>query len=345
VTEYTRDEVTIPRHEAYLPAVHVHHLAEVTTRYGVSLAELIEGLGLEGRDLNHPDERISIAMAEQVAVRAVTLTGEPALGWLVGLQMRISAYGYLGFAAMVASTAGDAIELVTRFTPTRTNAISVRLDRDGDRAAIYIEEMAALGEAREMIVIALMESTRQIGGALVGQKIHGRFELAMPEPPYFARLNRNGEFPDVYFGCVANRLVFDASVLDLKPVLADPAALRLAIENCERELTLVREARHVSARVRAVLGRQDGLHCNLERVAEVLGSTARTVRRRLVEEGTTFSELLDDARRAEGLRLVASSPMSLEAIATRLGYASLTSFHRAYKRWTGHAPSASRHAK
>jgi AraC-like DNA-binding protein len=37
--------------------------------------------------------------------------------------------------------------------------------------------------------------------------------------------------------------------------------------------------------------------------------------------------------------------MSLEAIASRLGYASLTSFHRAYKRWTGHAPSATRHPK
>jgi len=341
----TETRVTIARQDAHLPAVHVHHLAEVTTRYGVSIAELIEGLGLEGRDLNHPDERISIALAEQIAVRAIALTGEPALGWLVGLQMRISAYGYLGFAAMVASTAGDAIELVTRFTPTRTNAVSVRLDRDGERAAIYIEEMAQLGEARELIVTALMESTRQIGSALVGQTLRGRFELAMPQPPYFARLNRNGEFPDVHFGCVANRLVFDARVLEMKPVLADPAALRLAIDNCERELTLVRDGRHVSARVRAVLGREDGLNRNLESVAEVLGSTARTVRRRLVEEGTTFSDLLDDARRAEGLRLVASSPMSLEAIANRLGYASLTSFHRAYKRWTGHAPSANRHAK
>ncbi|MBI3861676.1 MAG: hypothetical protein HY290_07250 [Planctomycetia bacterium] len=77
-----------------------------------------------------------------------------------------------------------------------------------------------------------MESTRQIGSALVGQALRGRFELAMPEPPYFARLNRNGEFPDVHFGSLANRLVFDAAVLDMKPVLADPAALRLAIDNC-----------------------------------------------------------------------------------------------------------------
>ncbi len=332
--------MTHPRLEAYLPAIHVLHLGEVTSRYGVSPGELMQGLGFDGRDLTQPDERISIDDAERITERAVTLSGEPALGWLLGLQMRISAYGYLGFAAMVASTLGEAIALVSHFTPTRTNAVGMRLVTEGRMASIVIEELVPLGAARDMIVSALMESTRQIGRALTGEVLRGRLEVATPEPPYFARLCT--DFPDVYFGCAENRLVFDAALLELPLVLADPSALRLALDNCERELTRVRDARQVSARVRAVLGRDEGLGASLESVAEVIGSAPRTLKRRLATEGTTFSDLRDDARREKGLRLVSSSSMPLEAIAGRLGYATLASFHRAYRRWTGNAPSDDR---
>jgi AraC-like DNA-binding protein len=337
--------VNIDPNDAYIPAVHVHHLAEVTQRYGVSVRELIAGVGLDGRDLTHPDERLLIPIAERIAVRAVALTGEPALGWLVGLQMRVSAYGYLGFAAMVAPTAGAALDLIVRFTPTRTNAVSMRLVREGNLATLVIDELAPLGAAREMIVIALMESTRQVGRALTGRAIRGRFEVAAPEPPYFARLTRQGEFPDVHFRCPAHRLVFEASILEHPLILADPAALRLATDNCERELATVRDARHTSARVRALIARHGGFDGTVESVAEQLGCSARTLRRRLAAEGTTFSAMLDDARQTEGLHLVASSSMSLGAIAKRLGYVSHASFGRAYRRWTGYMPSENRPLK
>jgi AraC-like DNA-binding protein len=326
--------------EVYLPAIHVLHLGEVTARYGVTSGELMQGMGFEGRDLTRPDERISIEDAAAIAERAFTLTGEPALAWLLGLQLRISAYGYVGFAAMVASTLGEAISLVAHFTPTRTNAVGMRLVREPETAAVVIEELAPLGGAREMIVVSLMESTRQIGRAITGEALRGRLEVAAPQPAYYERIR--DAFPDVHFGCDENRLVFDAAMLDLRLVLGDPSALHLAMENCERELLQVRDAHPIAARVRAVLARRGGLSATLEGVAATLGTSTRTVKRRLASEGTAFSTLLDEARREEGLRLVASSSLSLEAIAERLGYANLASFHRAYKRWTGKAPSADR---
>jgi len=73
-------------------------------------------------------------------------------------------------------------------------------------------------------------------------------------------------------------------------------------------------------------------------VAAELGVGARTLQRRLVENGTTFRALLDEARRAESLRLVACG-RPIKAVADAVGFAEVRSFHRAFRRWTRRTPA------
>lgn len=328
--------------EAFIPAIHALHLAEVTSRYGVSCAQLLAGSGLSESDLSEPDETISIAVAERLVERARTLTGEPAIGLLLGMQMRISAHGYLGFAAMVASTIGEALDIATRFAPTRTNALSLRLVVDDRTAALVIEERASLGGAREAVLFALIEGIRQIGQALTGQTLTGSAEVTFAEPPWFGKLAGFAGAGRVRFRRPENRILFDRSVLHLPLVLADPAAFRLATEQCERALAAIRDASRVTSKVRSLLGRRGGLARSLDDVAQALHVSPRTLKRHLAAEGTTFKALHDAARRDEALRLVDGSDLTLEAIAERLGYSDVANFTRAFRRWTSKTPGAHR---
>jgi AraC-like DNA-binding protein len=70
-------------------------------------------------------------------------------------------------------------------------------------------------------------------------------------------------------------------------------------------------------------------------VAQRLGISARTLARRLASEDTSYQRLLDETRRERALRDLSDSPRSIRDIATRLGFASPQSFHRAFRRWTG----------
>jgi AraC-like DNA-binding protein len=72
--------------------------------------------------------------------------------------------------------------------------------------------------------------------------------------------------------------------------------------------------------------------------------SSRTLKRRLAEEGTTFKELADHARREEALRLVGGTELALEAVAERLGYSDLANFSRAFRRGVGATPGAYRRA-
>lgn len=324
-----------------LPAVHALHLAELVARWRVEPAELLAPLGLDRERLSDPEGRLPLAHFEALVARARALTGEPGLGIYAGLQMRISYHGYLGFAAMTASTVREALELAMRFSPIRTNALSLRLRVDGPRAALLLEEHADFGTARDAVLIALLVGIWQMGMALTGQPLSGGADLRVDEPPWFARFAALTPGP-VRFGQPANQLLFDASALELPLRMADPVAMRLAREQCERLLDGLGYDGDLVARVRAQLPRREAGFRSLEETARAVGVSGRTLKRKLAARGTTFAALLEEARRERAMLLLRSAELSLLEVADRLGYSDLANFTRAFRRWTGRTPGAYR---
>ena len=77
----------------------------------------------------------------------------------------------------------------------------------------------------------------------------------------------------------------------------------------------------------------------LERMAASFGMTARTLRRKLVEEGMSFRDLLDRVRQDNCKLYFMEDTRPLGEIALLLGYSDLSAFTRAHKNWTGFPPS------
>jgi AraC-like DNA-binding protein len=329
------------RDTSSIPAAHVLQLVDVVARWGIGEAELFEGIALDPKRLTEPLERVSIPVLEQLAERARALTGEPALGIYLGLQMRISAHGYLGFAAMTSSTIREALEVAMRFSPTRSSAIALRLNVEGDAASLVIDECVPLGAARDLIILALIVGIEQIGAALTGKQLDGSADVTCPEPPGYARFEALAR-GRIRFGQPANQLVFASSVLDLPIVLADPVARRLAQEQCERELDALGQRSNLAARVGALVSKPDGGFHSLEEVADKAGISPRTLKRRLAELGTGFSEILEQQQRERALLLLRSPELSVEEVAERVGYSDVANFTRAFRRWTGTTPGAYR---
>jgi AraC-like DNA-binding protein len=321
-----------------LPAIHALHLVELVERRQVAATRLLDGLGLAREELAEPHRRVPLAVVEELVERARSLTGEPALGVLLGMRMRISWHGFLGFAAMSASTVRDALELAIRYAPTRTDIVGLRLEVDGREATLTLEERAPLGAARETLVIALLVGIWQIGCALTGRELRGRAEVAFAEPSYFRALARDGFA--VRWDRPAHRLIFDAAVLDLPLTMADAAALRLAREACERELDAIEASGRLVAQVRAALARADAAaRLEIGAVAKELAVSPRTLKRRLAEHGTSFSALVEEQRRDRAFALLRAG-LTVEEIAARLGYSDAANFTRAFRRWTGKSPRA-----
>jgi AraC-like DNA-binding protein len=323
-----------------LPAVQVLYLAELVRRWNVSVEALLAGSGVSIETLSDPAARLDVPTVVGIAERARALTGEPALGYYLGLQMRLSMHGYLGFAAWSAPTARAAAELMVQFVPIVTTALALRLRVDGCEASILVEEHADFGSARDIVLLAVLIAVWRIGARMTGQSLTGYADLAMPEPGYFARLGPLGA--RVRFDQPVTRLVFDASYLAQAYRMHDPVALQFARRDCAQTLDAVEGAQPTVARVRGLLNVKRGCFPSVVEAAASLHLSTRTLKRQLAAEGTSFSLLIQEERRERSMLLLRSRSLSIKDVARSVGYSNVMNFVRAFHRWTGQTPGQHR---
>jgi AraC-like DNA-binding protein len=80
----------------------------------------------------------------------------------------------------------------------------------------------------------------------------------------------------------------------------------------------------------------------MEQAALAMRCSRQTLYRRLKAEGATFEQVLDGLRRKLASRLLREEGLSVKEVAYRLGFSDPAAFSRAFKRWTGVAPSEAR---
>lgn len=146
------------------------------------------------------------------------------------------------------------------------------------------------------------------------------------------------------FGAEHTEIELDDATLDTPLPLASEAYCAVFERQVERALERLPcesgSPDDVRAAARATLA---GGECSLASTARALGTSARTLQRRLRERGTTFAELVDSVRREMALEYLRKR-VSVHEIAFLLGYAEPSAFHHAFKRWTGMTPEQARRA-
>ena len=150
----------------------------------------------------------------------------------------------------------------------------------------------------------------------------------------------------VVFGGDADRLEYDQETLDIAAPDADPDLLALlrgyADEAAKRRSAVegtIRDA--VETELHRLLPKSRG--GGIEAVASALGLGARSLARRLAQEGTTYSEVLETLRRTRpAVQYLRDPQLSLDEIAWLLGYSEIGAFSTAFRRWSGVAPGVAR---
>jgi AraC-like DNA-binding protein len=100
-----------------------------------------------------------------------------------------------------------------------------------------------------------------------------------------------------------------------------------------------RLSERVTRLVRNRLGRQP---ITMPAIAAAVGSSVRTLQRRLEAEGTSLRAIVRDCRRSRAEAMLADPQWQVTSVAHSLGYADTAVLSRAFKQWTGSAPRSYR---
>ncbi len=332
-----------------MPTVPVRYAAlvlEAAEAYGVSPADVLAAAHISPDQLDDPSARLSLLHTAALLFTAIDLTGDPALGYEMGLNSSLTSHGIMGFGMMTSPTVGDAVRLGIEFLQLRVPVLSAELRVDGDVAAVAVTETFPLGDLRRVLFDTFLVKLARLAPALTGGRV-GFDDVELwfdyPEPEYHARMR--DRLPTMRFDMGSNEMRADAGVLALRLETADPLNAKLVEEQCRRELEQLGLDGDVVGQVRAALNSAEDGYPTLIDVAELLHVSPRTLRRRLHERGTSYAQLLDAARRAGAIRLLTTTALSVEQIGMQLGYADARGFRRAFSAWTGTSPSDFREAQ
>jgi len=294
----------------------------------------------------HPDARFPAALTAAVLTAAAELTGIDSIGLKIGMQFRPATFLDIGYALAAASTIREALELNIRYQSLTQEVARTRLGIDGMEARIVFDPACADAEAMRRVTEAVLAGYASIGRWLLWDQerpaVRVTFRHARPCEETCG-VYRSVFGKEVAFGAPEDMLVFDAALVSRPLPNANPALVQLLTGRLNARLGAYKAGS--SLRMLVV----NGLHKqirqgkpSLDETAKLLGMSGRTLRRRLQEEGLSYSELLAAARKEAAEVYIHEDKMTLAEIAGLVGYGDQTAFVRAFRGWFGDTPGAYR---
>jgi AraC-like DNA-binding protein len=282
---------------------------------GLDATRLLRGTGLGPADVTDAD-RLVTAEQELRVVRNLVGARPDLRGADVGQRYHVSSFGIAGYALLSSPTLRAAMEFALRYLDlTFTFVIPHAAVRDG-QVEIRVADDDLPPDVRRFLRERDMVAIDTVLGELVDGALPTRVDLD------------------------AGVLSFPSRQLDRPLAQANPATRALCESLCADLASRRREAGGTAQQVRVLLAQRLAYDARMAGVADGLGLSERTLRRRLADEGVAFQQLLDELRAALAERLLATGSLTVDEVALRLGYAEASSFIHAHKRWFGRTPGA-----
>ncbi|MBO0855596.1 MAG: AraC family transcriptional regulator [Nocardia sp.] len=323
-------------------------MAEFAAEYGVPTTRLLAGSGITEATLDDPGVQIP-AEAELTVVRnlVAALGDRPALGVEVGQRYRLSTFGIFGFACVTSPTLREAISLAIRYYRLGFAFCTPVVEYRREDVVAWIQHELIPADVQRFLVERDIVAMHRVMADLLGHDFaFARIEFGYSEPSYARRLESVlGARPS--FGHAHTMFTVSPELLSHPLPQANQQTWSVCIAQC-RDLVQRRSARTgIAAEVRERLLPGSGATGittppPIDTVARDLNMSVRTLRRRLTDAGTSYRVLLDEVRRTLAQEMLTGTPLTIDDIAIRLGYAEATPFIHAFKRWTATTPAAYR---
>jgi AraC-like DNA-binding protein len=135
-----------------------------------------------------------------------------------------------------------------------------------------------------------------------------------------------------------NRILFDTSWLNGAPLCGNDIAYASVLGVCNELQEELTQKIGIAGQVRQILFATIGRRADFNEIAQQLGMPARTLRRKLEEQETSYCELIGELKSHAAIKYLRDTRMTIEDIANALGFSEAASFRRAFHRWTKTSP-------
>jgi AraC-like DNA-binding protein len=300
----------------------------------------LRGTGILLSQLEDAEARMTLQQELTFYRNTLELTGDPTIGLKLGEPFIPQRYGLFGYAMLSAATFRHALTLAENFGRLTFSFFTLKFGVSGMRAWFSLSEPPPIEQELVDLYLDRDMSAAKVGFIeILGEPFpleevylthdgHGRQQIYRD---YFGG--------DVQFCHCDGKFLYSSAILDNPLPQSDPDSIRHLQQQCQMLIAKLTTQGHFIDDVRMLVLARPGFFPDVDYVAEKLGLSTRTLRRRLKEEGSSYRELLEEIRFGLAKEYLGETNLPMEEISVLLGYTESGNFSHAFRRWSGESPS------
>ncbi len=267
-------------------------------------------------------------------------------GWHLRFAQRMAEHfhGPVTIAWLSAPTLGDGLDVYVRYMPSRVPYFHWQSFDEAGRFRCELTELIDFGPTRAAFVeIPLLVMHEYVQMHYFGPMDAARLELRYPRTEYVPEYSSVFRCP-VEFDAPRNAFGIPAAWRAIENPDYDERTWNASLRRLEELYRLGRERVTLVAVRQSVFelidaGMRGQAPPTLEKLADRMHMSSRTLIRRLRAMGTTYQAIVDEVQQQRARELLANANLRVHDIATALGYRDAASFTRSFRRWFGLTPA------
>ncbi|MGH8385204.1 MAG: AraC family transcriptional regulator [Pseudomonas sp.] len=304
---------------------------------GIATEEVLNKVGIDPLLLNSNDARVP-AMAYARLWRLLARRGDDEFFGMDPRKLKSGSFEFLCRAAMNQPNVAAGLSNGLGFLSLILECMPAELVQQQSLAEIVLME-DDYAPRRAFTYFTYWMIVHGVACWLAGRRIPIlAIELRCPQPDfcddYQVMFSEN-----LRFDRPRTRMIFSADCLEL-PIKRTAEELRRFLAQAPANILVkYRDPQSLASRIKHDLRQLPAAHWpETEALAQRLCMSASTLRRRLAEEGQTYQGIKDSVRKELAIVWLAEPSISFADIATRLGFADVSSFYKAFRKWSGSNP-------
>ncbi len=314
-------------------------IAGAIDSYQLNSTEIFAQAGIDINDLRKDNARIPAFKLYDIWYQAVEQSNDPYFGLRVAHLYQTNAFSALGMALAASRTVYEAILRCARYGHIISDATEATVEETDNEIIFTINSrkgMEKLANIYSMsaivcVMIKILNSMSNQPQKLKGVYFEG--EISQGSQPFEDYFNC-----PVYFSAPHNKVILDKDATQEEMPYANLKLASSLDEWIDENLSQFQEDQLSNRVQKYLLKNLTYGEVSLNNVAKGLAMSARVMQRRLKEEGSVYSDLLDACRHKIAIKLITEQKQPIFEVALALGFSDQSNFTRAFKRWTGTTP-------
>jgi AraC-like DNA-binding protein len=312
-------------------------LWKVIESYGLDPEPYFRNAHIDPKLINDPRARFSLATIDKIYSDLFEAVNDPCMGLKLGSLWHPSHMASLGYAWLASSTLYTALNRLSRYVRIINDAITVTLEEIDDNVVITItsddREVPTDYQQDSSSAILLTMCRANYGNRLNPVSVRFKHAGSPCSGEYYSFFRC-----PVEFGAEHNQMIFSLDVVNKQLTSSNPQLAQINDQVMQNYLAELDKEDIVQQVKVAIINQLPSGNVTDETISEAVLTSKRSLQRRLNEKGTTFKTILTEVRKDLALKYIHDRKLTLTEISFMLGFSEMSSFSRAFKRWTGESP-------